>query len=118
MTEPAKVHGSQSISMCQSEKSKNKVYTIIKPPLTHSLIIDMSSRTLRYKRKTTDRQQTDTEADLERKHTEVDVGQLPSDEELLDVIKTSYEVIKEHGRGRDFLAVLQYGKYRYHHLQH
>ena len=54
MAEPAKVHGSQAISMCQSEKSKNKVYTII----------SSSIWTLRYKRKTTDRQQTDTEADL------------------------------------------------------
>ena len=57
--------------------------------LHNHIIIDMSSRTLRYKRKPTDRQQTDTEADLERKNTEVDVGQLPSDEELLDVKQTS-----------------------------
>ena len=80
------------------------------------VIIDMNMRTLRYKRIHIDHDDADTKRTLSPECssemfaemlTETEADKTLSDTELLDIIRSSYDVIREHGRDDDYVSVLR-----------
>ena len=78
------------------------------------VIIDMNMRTLRYKRIHIEHDDADTKRTLSPECssemltemlTETEADKTLSDTELLDIMRPSYDVIREHGRDDDYVSV-------------
>ena len=79
------------------------------------VIIDMNMRTLRYKRIHIEHDDADTKRTLSPECssemltemlTETEADKSLSDTELLDIMRSSYDVIREHGRDDDLCICL------------
>ena len=72
----------------------------------------MNMRTLRYKRIHIEHDDADTKRTLSPECssemlTETEADKTLSDTELLDIMRSSYDVIREHGRDDDYVSVLR-----------
>ena len=75
------------------------------------VVIDMESKTLRYKRKLDDgggslQSVIIQDSDVVTTETELQENNGPTDDELLKIVRPAFDLIQEQGRGEDFLSVL------------
>ena len=73
---------------------------------TKHVVIDMTNKTLQYEKSSEESTDLDTVEFDEMEAVVNDPNMDPTDEELLQTIRDTYNVIEQQGRGRDFLSVL------------